>query len=229
VTALATLARTVTHCRRCPRLVEYRERVARERRAAFAAWTYWGRPVPGFGDPAARLLIIGLAPAAHGGNRTGRMFTGDRSGDWLYRTLHRFGFANQPQSTDRADGLRLRDAYITAAARCAPPANKPTPEELVTCLPYLVCELRLLHHLRVVVTLGRIAFDSYLGARRAMDATIPIPRLRFQHGTAHDLGDVLLLGSYHPSQRNTQTGLLTEEMFDAVFATARGKLTLIGG
>ena len=215
------LAATVTRCRRCPRLVTYREQVARVRRAAYREWTYWGRPVPGFGDPDARLVVIGLAPAAHGGNRTGRIFTGDRSGDWLYRTLHRFHFANQPQSTDRSDGLHLRDAYVTAAAHCAPPENKPTADELDNCIPYLVRELTLLDRARVVIALGKIAFDRYLAARRAMGIAVPTPRPRFQHGSVHNLGNITLLGSYHPSQRNTQTGLLTPAMFDAVFRTAR--------
>lgn len=219
---LTRLAETVTRCHRCPRLVAYRAQVAQQRRAAYRDWTYWGRPVPGFGDPDARVVVIGLAPAAHGGNRTGRIFTGDRSGDWLYRTLHRFGFANQPHSTDRCDGLQVRDVYITAAAHCAPPANKPTPDELDNCLPYLVRELTLLRRLRVVIALGKVAFDRYLAARRSMNAPVPEPRPRFGHGSVHNLGSVTLLGSYHPSQRNTQTGLLTQEMFDAVFRAARG-------
>ncbi|MCK6555635.1 uracil-DNA glycosylase [Candidatus Binatia bacterium] len=217
------LADVVARCRRCPRLVAYRERIAGTRRAAYREWTYWGRPVPGFGTPEARLLVIGLAPAAHGGNRTGRIFTGDRSGDWLYRALHRFGFANQPRSVDRSDGLRLIDTYITAAAHCAPPANQPTPEEFDNCLPYLVREMRLLRRVCVVVALGKIAFDRYLVARRALGAAVPKPRPHFHHGCVHDLGDVTLIGSYHPSQRNTQTGLLTEKMFDAVFRQARSR------
>ena len=169
----------------------------------------------------ARLLVIGLAPAAHGGNRTGRIFTGDRSGDWLYATLHRFGFANQPTSTHRGDGLQLIKAYVTAAARCAPPDNKPTTEEFEHCRPYLERELQLLDHLRVVVALGRIAFDAYLNARRALGQPVPQPRPQFAHAACHDLGNVTLIGSYHPSQRNTQTGFLTHEMFDRVFAMAR--------
>jgi len=201
--------------------VEYRERVAREKRRAYRDWEYWGRPLPGFGDPAARLMAIGLAPAAHGGNRTGRIFTGDRSGDWLYQTLHRFGFANQPTSTRRNDGLQLSDAYVTAAVRCAPPDNKPTTQELKNCQPYLEREMRLLRKVRTVVPLGRIAFDAYLSARRALAMPLPQPRPQFGHAAIHELSDVFLIGSYHPSQRNTQTGMLTHAMFDRVFATAR--------
>jgi uracil-DNA glycosylase family 4 len=211
----------VIACRRCPRLVAHRERVAREKRRAYVDWTYWGRPLPGFGDPAARLVVIGLAPAAHGGNRTGRLFTGDRSGDWLYETLHRFGFANQPISTDREDGLRLIDVYVTAAARCAPPDNKPTKEELHNCQPFLERELHLLRHARVVVTLGRVAFDAFLAARSAAGQPVPRPRPQFAHAQVSRLSDIALIGSYHPSQRNTQTGMLTHAMFDKVFATAR--------
>lgn len=219
--ALRALCAEVTACRRCPRLVEYRERVAREKRRAFRDWDYWGRPLPGFGDPAARLLVIGLAPAAHGGNRTGRIFTGDRSGDWLYDTLHRFGFANQPTSTHRDDGLKLSAAYVNAAVRCAPPDNKPTPQERANCQPYLERELRLLRNVRVVVALGRLAFDAYLSARRAVGLPLPQPRPRFAHASVTELSNVFLIGSYHPSQRNTQTGMLTRAMFDHVFATAR--------
>jgi uracil-DNA glycosylase len=218
---LEALARTVSGCRQCPRLVDYRERVALEKRRAFREWEYWGRPLPGFGVPHARLLVIGLAPAAHGGNRTGRIFTGDRSGDWLYAALHRFGFANQPASTHRGDGLQLIEAYVTAAARCAPPQNKPTKEELDQCRPYLERELQLLERLRVVVPLGRIAFDAYVNARRALGQPLPQPRPQFAHAACHDLGNVTLIGSYHPSQRNTQTGFLTQVMFDRVFSEAR--------
>lgn len=219
--ALRVVCSEVTACRRCPRLVEYRERVAREKRRAFRGWEYWGRPLPGFGDPAARLLVIGLAPAAHGGNRTGRIFTGDRSGDWLYETLYRFGFASQPTSTHRDDGLTLRAAYVNAAVRCAPPDNKPTPEERSNCQPYLERELGLLRDLRVVVALGRLAFDAYLSARRAIGLPVSQPRPQFGHASVFELSDVFLIGSYHPSQRNTQTGMLTHAMFDRVFATAR--------
>jgi uracil-DNA glycosylase family 4 len=208
-------------CRACPRLVAHRERVAREKRRAFLDWVYWGRPVPGFGDRNARLVVIGLAPAAHGGNRTGRIFTGDRSGDWLYATLHRFGFATRAESTHRDDGLRLIGTYVTAAARCAPPDNKPTPRELANCRPYLQHELRLLRRARVVVALGRVAFDAYLQARAALARPTPHPRPRFAHGKSFALPEATLIASYHPSQRNTQTGFLTQPMFDAVFAAAR--------
>jgi uracil-DNA glycosylase family 4 len=204
--------------------VRYRERVAQEKRRAYANWEYWGRPVPGFGDPGARLVIVGLAPAAHGGNRTGRMFTGDRSGDWLYGALHRAGFASQPQSTHRDDGLHLRDAYITAAARCAPPDNKPTRAELGACLPFLAREFDLLRQARVVVALGRVAFDAYLAARAQLGRPALSQRPQFGHAVVLHLPEVTLIGSYHPSQRNTQTGLLTAAMFDAVFAAARRAL-----
>ncbi len=219
--ALDALSAQVTACRRCPRLVAYREQVAHDKRRAYREWDYWGKPVPGFGDPAARLMVVGLAPAAHGGNRTGRIFTGDRSGDWLYETLHRLGFANQPTSTDREDGLHLIDTYITAAAHCAPPDNKPMKEELNACRLYLERELQLLHRVRVVVALGRVAFDAYLAARAAVARPVPQPRPQFAHAKVHRLPDVVLIGSYHPSQRNTQTGMLTHAMFDRVFATAR--------
>ena len=215
------MAEEVIGCRRCPRLVAHRERMACTKRRAFQDWEYWGRPLPGFGDRSAQLMIIGLAPAAHGGNRTGRIFTGDRSGDWLYDALHRFGFANQPTSVHRNDGLSLTGAYVTAAARCAPPDNKPTPEELRSCQRFLQREIVLLGHLRVIITLGRVAFDAYLRARQALGQALPQPRPQFGHAAVHPLGTATLIGSYHPSQRNTQTGLLTHGMFDIVFATAR--------
>ena len=184
----------------------------------YAGWDYWGRPVPGFGDPDARLLILGLAPAAHGANRTGRMFTGDRSGDWLYGTLHKFGFASSPDSRRRDDALTLRDAYITAALRCAPPANKPLPVERANCLPYLLREFELLSNVRVVLALGKIAFDAYLGTCSTQAVPLPSPRPRFGHESVHVLdGGITLVGSYHPSQHNTLTGRLTHEMFDGVF------------
>jgi uracil-DNA glycosylase family 4 len=211
----------VTACRRCARLVAYRERVARDKRRAFRDWEYWGRPVPGFGDPAAHLIVIGLAPAAHGGNRTGRIFTGDRSGDWLYATLHRFGFATQPTSTQRDDGLQLVDCWVTAAARCAPPDNKPTRREFDNCRPFLVRELQLLRRVQVAVALGRTAFDALFAARAVLGHPPPRPRPRFAHGAVHRLEGITVISSYHPSQRNTQTGMLTQAMFDRVFAGAR--------
>jgi uracil-DNA glycosylase family 4 len=205
----------VVQCRRCPRLVEWRERVAGEKRAAYRDEEYWGRPIPGFGDPAARVFVLGLAPAAHGGNRTGRVFTGDRSGDWLFAAMHRAGFANQPTSRHRNDGLELRDAYIAAAVRCAPPANKPTPQERANCEPFLRRELALMPGVRVVVCLGAFAYQSaarILGIR---------PRPPFGHGVEVTAGAVMVLCSYHPSQQNTFTGKLTEAMFDAIFDRAR--------
>jgi uracil-DNA glycosylase family 4 len=213
--ALEGLEERITRCRRCPRLVEWRERVAREKRAAFADEEYWGRPVPGFGDPAARVYVLGLAPAAHGGNRTGRVFTGDRSGDWLFASLHRAGFANQPTSRHGDDGLRLDGAFVAAAVRCAPPANSPLPEERDNCLPYAARELDLMRPL-VIVCLGGYAWDAacrLLGVR---------PKPRFGHGAEYVVEDgPTLLATYHPSQQNTFTGKLTEAMLDAVFARAR--------
>ena len=217
------LAQTeIIDCRRCPRLVTYREEIARVKVRRFRDQPYWGRPVPSWGPIDARLLIVGLAPAAHGGNRTGRIFTGDRSGDWLYRALHRFGFASQPQSIDRNDGLRLIDCYITAAIHCAPPDNKPLPEEFVNCRPYLLDELQRLRNVKVVVPLGLIGFKTYLNARKALDWANPSPLPSFGHGAGTVLPDgVQIICSYHPSQQNTQTGKLTELMFDKVFRQAR--------
>ncbi len=217
--ALDALCDTVINCRLCPRLVAWREEVARTKRASFADEDYWGRPLPGFGDPKARVLVVGLAPAAHGGNRTGRIFTGDRSGDWLFRAMHRAGFANQPHSTHRDDGLRLTDAYVTAAVRCAPPANRPTPEERDNCLPYLVRELELLKKVKVIVCLGSFAWECVLRAVRGLGHTAG-RKPRFGHAAEADVGPYTLLGSYHPSQQNTFTGRLTEDMLDAVFARA---------
>ncbi len=220
--ALEILHDEVIRCTRCPRLVTYREAVARTKRRQFRDWTYWGRPVSGFGDPRARLFVLGLAPAAHGGNRTGRVFTGDRSGDWLYEALHAFGFANQPTSTHKEDGLRITDCYIAAVVRCAPPDNKPLPDEFETCRPFLMEELRLLNRVKVVVALGKIAFDQYLKACRSLGHELPKPALRFGHKVVYRLPwGVTLIGSYHPSQRNTQTGFLTRPMFHAVFRKAR--------
>ncbi len=205
-------------CRRCPRLVEWREQVASEKRAAFRDEEYWGRPIPGFGDPAARIYVLGLAPAAHGGNRTGRIFTGDRSGDWLIAALYRADFANQPQSLHPGDGLRLKDAFMGPAVRCAPPANKPLPVERDNCLPYAQEELELLPSVRVIVCLGGFAWDAAL--RITGSATRPRPR--FGHGAEHELDEErVLLGCYHPSQQNTFTGRLTEPMMDDVLRRAR--------
>jgi uracil-DNA glycosylase family 4 len=221
----ARLERAVTRCRQCPRLVAHREEVARTRRRQFRDDVYWGRAVPGFGDHAARLLIVGLAPAAHGANRTGRMFTGDRSGDWLYAALHATGFASQPTSVRRGDGLALHHAYVSAIARCAPPANKPTPAEIATCRPFLVRELALLTRLRVVVCLGGLALDGFLRAWSTAGHAPPSPRPRFGHGMECALpGGVTLLCSYHPSQQNTFTGRLTRPMLEGVFARARSLL-----
>jgi uracil-DNA glycosylase family 4 len=220
--SLAALAARIVACRRCPRLVRHREAVANRPPRRYVGQTYWARPLPGFGDARARVLIMGLAPAAHGGNRTGRMFTGDRSGDWLYRALHRAGFANQPTSLHRDDGLVLRDAYITAALRCAPPDNKPTPDELARCQPFLLEELRRLDRVAVVVALGKIGWDAYLRARRALGAPLPRPLPRFGHGAEARMPDgVVLLGSFHPSQQNTFTGRLTRPMLQGVFRRAR--------
>jgi uracil-DNA glycosylase family 4 len=222
VTALRALAARVSVCRRCPRLVAHREAAAAVKVARFRDQEYWGRPVPGFGDPEARLLVVGLAPAAHGGNRTGRIFTGDESGRWLFRALHRAGFANQPTSEHRGDGLELHQAYVAAVARCAPPDNRPTPGEIENCRPYLIEELQLLGRLCVVVALGHVAHVGFLAAYRAAGGALPRPRPRFAHGARHVLPDgLVLLGSYHPSQQNTFTGRLTEPMLDRVFAAAR--------
>jgi len=219
--AWAALERTIVRCRRCPRLVAHREEVARVKRRQFLDWEYWGRPVPGFGDRSARLLIVGLAPAAHGANRTGRLFTGDRSGDFLFAALHAIGFANQPTSTDRADRLVLRRAFLTPICRCAPPANKPLPEETANCRSYLVEELHLLTELRAVVVLGQLAMDGFLRAWAAAGHPVPRPRPRFGHGAEHRLDDrTTLLCSYHPSQQNTFTGKLTQKMLRDVFRRA---------
>ena len=221
-TSLSSLSRTLLSCRACPRLVAWREQVAREKRRAFADWEYWGRPVPGFGDPRARLLIVGLAPAAHGANRTGRMFTGDSSGDWLYDALHRFGFASQAESSNRDDGLRLTDCYVTAAARCAPPTNRPTPVELTTCRAWLERELALLDRVTVVLALGSIAHDAWLRASGCRERLTPRDRPRFRHGGAVPLpGGPWLVSSYHPSRQNTNTGRLTRGMWHAVFERVR--------
>lgn len=224
--ALVLLNEEIIRCRRCPRLVAYREMVARTRRRQYQDWIYWGRPIAGFGDHHARLYVLGLAPAAHGGNRTGRIFTGDRSGDWLFEALHRYGFANQPISQHRDDGLRLSDCYIGASVRCAPPANKPLPEEFVNCRSYLVEELRALGNVRVAIALGQIAFAQYLKACRVSGLLPPGPTLRFGHDISYHLPwGVALLASYHPSQQNTFTGKLTKPMFHKVFERARSLLS----
>jgi uracil-DNA glycosylase family 4 len=221
VNDLEALEAQVVECRRCPRLVQWRELVARDKRAAFADEEYWGRPVPGFGDPEARVFVLGLAPAAHGGNRTGRVFTGDRSGDWLFASLHRTGFANQPTSVSRDDGLRLRDCWVTAAVRCAPPANRPTTTERDNCLPWTARELERLLDVRVIVCLGGFAWDAALRLRGAQGEPVPRPKPRFGHGAELPAERLPLLGCFHPSQQNTFTGRLTEPMMDAVFVRAR--------
>ncbi len=228
VVPLTAVRDRIVACDRCPRLREYCARIAREKRRAFRDETYWGRPVPGFGDPRAGLLIIGLAPAAHGANRTGRVFTGDGiggSGDFLMSALHRHGFASIPTSQDPRDGLRLRDAFIAAAVRCAPPDNKPSPEEIVNCLPHLAAELAALPRVRVVTTLGRIAFDAYLRLLKQHGVRVA-PRPAFGHGVAHRLPNgITLIGCYHPSRQNTNTGKLTAEMMDQVFRVAQRALS----
>jgi uracil-DNA glycosylase family 4 len=221
MSALDDLGTEITACRRCPRLTAWREEVAAAKRAAFRDEEYWGRPVPGFGDPAARLLVVGLAPAAHGANRTGRMFTGDRSGDWLYRALHRAGFASRPESEHRFDGLTLTDAYVTAPVRCAPPANRPTAAERDNCREWLERELDLLPEVRVVVALGGFAFEHMLRVLAARGVAVPSPRPGFGHGVTVSTTGPAVIASYHPSQQNTFTGRLTAAMFDAVFAAAR--------
>ncbi len=215
MSALDAVTAEVVACRACPRLVRWRERVARERTARFADQEYWGRPVPGFGDPRARILVLGLAPAAHGGNRTGRIFTGDRSGEFLFASLHRAGLSNRPTSVSRGDGLRLRGVYVSAVNRCAPPGNRPTPLERDTCLPYLVREIEALVRLRVVLALGAYAWDGALRGFAGLGHRVR-PRPRFDHAAEVEVGPFRLIGSYHPSQQNTFTGRLTASMFDTV-------------
>lgn len=220
--SLTVVARDIVACERCPRLRAWCRQVAETRVKRFALESYWGRPVPGLGDPQARLLIVGLAPAAHGANRTGRVFTGDRSGDFLFAALHRAGFANQPHSVSRQDGLRLHDCYIAPLARCAPPANKPLPAEIEACSGYLARELRLLPRVRAVLALGKIAMDGFLSLLRAQSRALPGRARPFGHGLSHDLGEGLcLFASYHPSQQNTFTGRLTPASFDAVLRDVR--------
>ena len=221
MTDLEDLEREIVACRACPRLVEWREEAAANPPARFAGQTYWARPLPGFGDPDARVMILGLAPAAHGGNRTGRIFTGDRSGDFLFASLHRTGFANHATSVSRDDGLELRGAWVTAVNRCAPPGNKPTPQERDTCLPFLVRELAALDSARVIVALGAYAWDGALRALEMAGHPVPKPRPRFGHAAEAAVGPFTLLGCFHPSQQNTFTGTLTEPMIDAVFEHAR--------
>jgi uracil-DNA glycosylase family 4 len=214
----------VIACRLCPRLVAWREQVALEKRRAYRDWDYWGKPVPAFGDPQARVLVVGLAPGAHGSNRTGRMFTGDASGDFLYSALHQAGFANQPNTVQRDDGLELRDLLISAVCRCAPPDNKPAPAEMLACRPFLLREMELLPNLQGIVCLGRIAFDNVLAIYRARGAALPA--LEFGHGAFASLGNGLpwLLAAYHPSRQNTQTGRLTPAMFAEIWARVRAEL-----
>ncbi|MBI4749657.1 MAG: uracil-DNA glycosylase [Acidobacteria bacterium] len=226
--SLPVLRSEIENCRQCPRLVAWREQVAAEKVARFRHQTYWGKPVPGFGDPQARLVVVGLAPAAHGGNRTGRVFTGDKSGDWLYRALHKAGFANQATSTDARDGLILTDCYIGVVVRCAPPDNKPTPLETETCRTFLARELKLLESTQVILALGKFAFDNVVKILKSQGLTVPQPVPHFGHNRGYHLGTkdqpLFLIGSYHPSQRNTSTGFLTEPMFDEVFSTIRSHL-----
>lgn len=223
---LEALNAQVISCRLCPRLVTFREKIGREKRRAYMDCEYWARPVPGFGDPNARVLILGLAPGAHGSNRTGRPFTGDSSGNFMYPVLHRTGFANQPTAKHRDDGLVLTDAYITAAVRCAPPQNKPTPAEIVNCSRFLDAELDCLKNVRLVVALGRIGFDAYLNYAKRKGVLANKSAYKFGHGATYDLpGGQILLASYHPSNQNTQTGKLTEQMFTEIFRTARKLIT----
>ena len=235
--SIALIQEQIINCFRCPRLVEWREQIAREKVRRFSGEEYWGRPVPSFGDPHARLLILGLAPAAHGGNRTGRVFTGDRSGEWLFRALHRAGFANQPTSIHRGDGLALKDCYITAVIHCAPPDNKPERDEIANCRPYLLGELELLSAVRVVVALGKLAFDTAIATIGLQEDLKDSPtgkkrataKPKFTHGAECRLkGGITLIASFHPSQQNTFTGKLTEPMFDRIFARANELIGVAG-
>lgn len=220
MTRLSTLATEIAACRACPRLVAWREEVAREKRAAYRDERYWGAPIAGFGDVSARIVVVGLAPGAHGANRTGRIFTGDRSGDFLFAALHRAGLASQPASTGRRDGLRLRDVFVTMPVRCAPPGNRPSPDELARCAPWLDRELALLRNATVFLALGAVAWDAVLAHAARVHGALASPRPRFAHGASQRLGARTLLGSYHVSQQNTQTGRLTAAMFDAILARA---------
>ncbi len=219
---LRQLEKQVVACRKCRRLVQWREKVAREKVKRFADCTYWGKPCPGFGDPNARVLLIGLAPAAHGGNRTGRMFTGDRSGDWLFRTLHHAGFANQPESKSRDDGLKLNDCYISATCRCAPPKNTLLPSEIRNCRPYLLEEFRQLKRLEIIIGLGKVGFDAAIDCLTQLDLAQFTRKPKFGHGAGYRISERLtLIGSFHPSQQNTFTGRLTQAMFDSIFLRAK--------
>jgi len=222
---IRSIEERVIACRRCPRLVQWREKVAADKVRRFRDQEYWARPVPALGDPAAALIVVGLAPAAHGGNRTGRVFTGDESGNWLFRALHKAGFANQPLSVHRDDGLRLTDCYITATIHCAPPGNKPLPEEVANCRPYLLHELKLLKNVRVVVGLGKIGFDAALDAYREVGMITFKARPKFAHAASYTFGNLTFIGTFHPSQQNTFTGKLNEPMLDAVFEEARRALS----
>ena len=219
---LTSLRKTIITCRKCPRLVEWREEIAETKTKRFMEWNYWGKPVPGFGDHDARILLVGLAPAAHGANRTGRMFTGDESGNWLFHALHTAGFANQEYSANSEDGLKLKNCFITAACRCAPPKNKPLPEEIRNCRPYILQEFRLLKNLRVIIGLGKIGFDAAFDCLKELGWTDLRSRPKFSHGTCIAISPKLtLMGSYHPSQQNTFTGTLTKPMFNAIFNKAK--------
>lgn len=222
--SLHALNEIIITCTKCPRLTAYREQVARDKKRMYREQEYWGKPVPGWGDPEARVYIVGLAPAAHGGNRTGRIFTGDSSGDFLFGALYRAGFANQPTSVARDDGLALHDVYIGAAARCAPPDNKPTPPEFANCFPYLAREFELLKNARVLIGLGAIGFNAILKLLETHGVALPKPRPKFGHNVLYHIGDYAVIGTYHPSRQNTNTGRLTPAMFDRVFETARQEL-----
>ncbi len=224
--SLVELQNEIIRCVKCPRLINHCREVATIKRRMYMEWVYWGKPVPSFGDPNAQIMLLGLAPAAHGANRTGRMFTGDRSGDWVYRTLHKYGYAKHRFSHSRCDQQKLHNVYITGAVHCAPPLNKPTNMELSNCKPYLIRELKLLKRLKVIIALGGIAFKTYLGLASDLDLYLPSPRPRFGHNLRYQLGEgKWLVTSYHPSQQNTQTGRLTEEMFGQVFQTTQALLS----
>lgn len=229
IKSLEQLNSSIITCEKCPRLVAYRERIAREKKRMYRNQEYWGKPIPGWGDANARVYIVGLAPAAHGGNRTGRVFTGDSSGDFLFGALHRAGFANQPTSVSHNDGLQLIDTYIGAAARCAPPDNKPTPQEFANCFPYLAREFELLKNARVLIGLGALGFNAILKLLETHDVSLPKPRPKFGHNALYRIENYSVIGTYHPSRQNTNTGRLTAPMFDAVFQNARRALQSADG